>query len=128
MRSDGSVPGSTERNGIFHGTDDPFYHRYGRSPDYLDLWTVPVTQITDFLVSVLSGILDCNDHHAGDLLLVCKEEDPQDDGDCGRVIFFRTYHTYHISYNDKKLPESLVARGVFCIAMCSLYRHMTERG
>ena len=125
MRSDGSVPGSTERNGIFHGTDDPFYHRYGRSPDYLDLWAVPFTQITDFLVSVLSGILDCNDHHAGDLLLVCKEEDSQDDGDCGRVIFFRTYH---ISYNDKKLPESLVARGVFCIAMCSLYRYMTGRG
>mgnify|MGYP000287863983 CR=1 FL=1 len=49
VRSDGSVPGSTERNGIFHGTDDPFYHRYGRSPDYLDLWTVPFTQITDFL-------------------------------------------------------------------------------
>ena len=42
-----------------------------------------------------------------------------------KVIFFRTYH---ISYNDKKLPESLVARGVFCIAMCSLYRHMTGRG
>ena len=50
--------------------------------------TVGVTQITDFLVPVLSGILDCNDHHAGDLLLVCKEEDSQDDGDCGRVIFF----------------------------------------
>ena len=94
MRSDGSVPGSTERNGIFHGTDDPFYHRYGRSPDYLDLWTVPFTQITDFLVSVLSGILDCNDHHAGDLLLVCKEEDPQDDGGYGRVSFFE--HIIHI--------------------------------
>ena len=88
MRTDGSVSGSTERNGIFHGTDDSFYHRYGRSPDYLDLWAVPFTQITDFLVSVLSGILDCNDHHAGDLLLVCKEEDPQDDGGYGRVSFF----------------------------------------
>ena len=88
MRFDGSVPRSTERNGIFHGTDDPFYHRYGRSPDHLDLWTVPFTQITDFLVPVLSGILDCNDHHAGDLLLVCKEEDPQDDGGYGRVSFF----------------------------------------
>lgn len=63
------------------------------------------TQITDFLVSVLSGILDCNDHHAGDLLLVCKGKDPQDDGDCGRVIFS---NISYISYNDKKLPESLV--------------------
>ena len=110
MWSDGSVPGSTERNGIFHRTDDPFYHRYGRSPDYLDLWTVPVTQISDFLIPVLSGILDRNDHHAGDLLLVCKEEDSQDDGGYGRVIFFRTYH---ISYNDKKTPGVFGDSGSF---------------
>ncbi len=87
-------PGALRRNGIFHGTDDPFYYWYGWSPDHLDLRTVPFTQITDFLVSVLSGILDCNDHHAGDLLLVCKGKDPQDDGDCGRVIFFE--HIIHI--------------------------------
>ena len=95
MRSDGSVPGSTERNGIFHGTDDPFYHRYSRSPDYLDLWTVPFTQITDFLVSVLSGILDCNDHHAGDLLLVCKEEVFGAQG----VFYIKGCKTYFADYS-----------------------------
>ena len=48
---------------------------------------VPVAQITELFIPVLSGILDCDNYYAGDLLLVCKEEDPQDDGGCGRVIF-----------------------------------------
>ena len=56
---------------IFHGADDTFSYWYGRNKNCMDLWTVSNTSITVFSVYFLSGIVDCNNRDAGDLLLFC---------------------------------------------------------
>lgn len=77
VRSDGSVPGGFERNGLFHSAYDPVYYRNRRHADSLDLWTVPDTPVTGIPVYLISGFLDCNHCDAGDLLLVCEKKDSQ---------------------------------------------------
>ena len=77
VRSDGSVPGGFERNGLFHSAYDPVYYRNRRHADSLDLWTVPDTPVTGIPVYLISGFLDRNHCDAGDLLLVCEKKDSQ---------------------------------------------------
>lgn len=64
-------------NGLFHSAYDPVYYRNRRHADSLDLWTVPDTPVTGIPVYLISGFLDRNHCDAGDLLLVCAEEDSQ---------------------------------------------------
>ena len=96
LRSDGSVPGRTARHGIFRSADDPVRDRNGRNSNRMDLRHFPDTQITFSFIYFLSGVLDSDDHHAGDLLLFRTEtcaSDAQRYGEPDRSIeknvFFR---------------------------------------
>ena len=69
----GSAPGSPPGNGIFRSTYDSFDYRYRRNQDCVDLRTFPCTQVFEFPVYFLSGILDPYDSHAGSVLLLRKK-------------------------------------------------------
>ena len=69
----GSAPGSPPGNGIFRSTYDSFDYRYRRNQDCVDLRTFPCTQVFEFPVYFLSGILDPYDPHAGSVLLLRKK-------------------------------------------------------
>lgn len=73
--TDGPVSRSTSRHGLFDRSHDPVHYWYRRYADYLDLPVIPDTPVADIFVSVLSGILGCHCCDAGDLFLVCEEED-----------------------------------------------------
>ena len=60
-------------NGIFRSTYDSFDYRYRRNQDCVDLRTFPCTQVFEFPVYFLSGILDPYDPHAGSVLLLRKK-------------------------------------------------------
>ena len=74
VRTDGSVSGSTARNGPLRGPHDPVEHWNRRTPDRMDIRNFPGTQIIEGTVYFLPGILDLYDRYAGDLFLVCKTE------------------------------------------------------
>ena len=60
-------------NGIFRSTYDCFDNRYRRNQDCVDFRTFPCTQVFEFPVYFLSGILDPYDPHAGSVLLLRKK-------------------------------------------------------
>ena len=74
LRPDGSVSGSTARNGPLRCPHDPVDHWNRRAPDRMDIRNFPGTQIIEGIVYFLPGILDLYDRYAGDLFLVCKTE------------------------------------------------------
>ena len=77
LRPDGSVSGSTARNGPLRCPHDPVDHWNRRAPDRMDIRNFPGTQIIEGTVYFLPGILDFYDRYAGDLFLVCKTEGTQ---------------------------------------------------
>ena len=72
LRSDGSVPGRAAWHGAFCGADDPVCYWNGRNANLMDLRYFPDTQIPVNFIYFLSGVMDSDNHHAGDLLLFCK--------------------------------------------------------
>ena len=67
-------PGALRGMGYSVRADDTFSYWYGRNKNCMDLWTVSNTSITVFSVYFLSGIVDCNNRDAGDLLCVCETD------------------------------------------------------
>ena len=73
MWMDGSVPGSSTRNGKINRADDSFCDWNGWNKNCLDFWNFPEIQISENFVHFLSGILDHYDHSAGDLFYFCQK-------------------------------------------------------
>ena len=70
--TDGSVPRIHAGNGIFAGANDYLCDRYGRTSDCMDWMDIPGASFSGCTVYLLSGILDSDDYHAGDLFLLVR--------------------------------------------------------
>lgn len=65
-------PGALRGMGHSAGADDPVCYWNGRNANLMDLRYFPDTQIPVNFIYFLSGVMDSDNHHAGDLLLFCK--------------------------------------------------------
>lgn len=74
LRNHGSVSGSFTWNGTFRCSNDLVCNRNCWNQNCVDFWNLSTSQITGNSVYFLSGILDIDDHYAGDLLLFCKKK------------------------------------------------------
>ena len=67
-------PGALRGNGTFRCSNDLVCNRNSWNQNCVDFWNLSTSQITGNSVYFLSGILDIDDHYAGDLLLFCKKK------------------------------------------------------
>ena len=74
VRNYGPVSGSTAWNGTFRCADDLIGDRNCRNQNCVDFWNISTPQISGCFIYFLSGILDTDDYHAGDLFLFRKEK------------------------------------------------------
>ncbi len=72
VRNHGSDPWGAAGNGALRGTYDPICNRHSRNPNSMDLLNCSHTTDPCLFVYFLSGILDPDHCHAGDLFLFCQ--------------------------------------------------------
>ena len=74
LRNHGSVSGSFTWNGTFRCSNDLVCNRNSWNQNCVDFGIFPHHRSLANSVYFLSGILDIDDHYAGDLLLFCKKK------------------------------------------------------